>query len=90
MLLHDIKINDHDAKIGLILRSRRHDKKLSSQKNVMPTQSMIIEDEHEMPDVPLAAGIELGELISILDQMKDDLRKELIGRIEFEGVEKRV
>jgi hypothetical protein len=35
-------------------------------------------------------GLDIGDVISLMDSVKEDLRKELISRIEFESMDKRV
>lgn len=77
-MLQDIKINDHDMKILLILKN---------QKKMNKRQSQGFGEAPELPGED--EGSDVTELIALIDKLKDDLRSELASKIDTESFDRR-
>lgn len=78
LLLNEVKANDHEQKIALLLRA----KKAGGLKTSL--------GEEEQPGAQVNSGVEIEEIIELLDKVKDDLRKELASKLETDSLEKRI
>jgi len=65
VLLHDIKMSDHDAKINLILRASKGAKKSRHSVNHVDVDEL--KDEAEGNTEPVQSGIGLDELLAVID-----------------------
>lgn len=75
VMYNEIRTNDCEQKMSLLLKSRRPAK--GAQK---PSQDV---DEHAGH-----SGLDLADIASLLDTLKEDLRKELVGKLELQVVDK--
>jgi hypothetical protein len=70
MTIAEIKINDTETRLGLLLRAKK-----GGKRSVSPTGGN--EEDNQG-----GSGIDIAEIIGLLDEVKSDLRKELANKLE--------
>eukprot|EP00347_Sterkiella_histriomuscorum_P003865 403362643 len=79
MTISEIKVNDVEQRLSLLLRAKKAGRARAN--------SGAGNNEEESQ---AQSGLDIGEIISLLDQVKQDLRSELSSKFDHENLERRV